>query len=39
MGIIQARTLEWVALPSSRGSSQTRDRTKVSNIAGEFFTV
>ena len=24
-GILQARTLEWVAMPSSRGSSQTRD--------------
>ena len=26
-GILQARTLEWVAMPSSRGSSQPRDRT------------
>ena len=37
-GIVQARTLEWVALPSSRGSSQPRDRTQVSCIAGRFFT-
>ena len=27
MGILQARILEWVAMPSSRGSSQPRDRT------------
>ena len=25
MGILQARILEWVAMPSSRGSSQPRD--------------
>ena len=25
MGILQARTLEWIAMPSSRGSSQPRD--------------
>ena len=37
-GILQARTLEWVAFPSSRGSSQPRDRTQVSYIAGGFFT-
>ena len=36
---LQARILEWVAMPSSRGSSQPRDRTQVSHIAGEFFTV
>ena len=35
MGILQARILEWVAMPSSRGSSQPRDRTQVSCIAGE----
>ena len=29
MGILQARTLEWVAMPFSRGSSQPRDRTQV----------
>ena len=37
-GILQARILEWVALPFSRGSSQPRDRTQVSHIAGGFFT-
>ena len=37
-GILQARTLEWVAFPFSRGSSQPRDRTQVSHIAGGFFT-
>jgi len=39
MRILQARILEWVAMPSSRGSSQPRDRTQVSCIAGGFFTV
>ena len=37
-GILQARILEWVALPFSRGPSQTRDRIQVSHIAGGFFT-
>ena len=37
-GILQARILEWVAFPFSRGSSQLRDRTQVSWIAGGFFT-
>ena len=37
-GILLARILEWVAIPFSRGSSQPRDRTQVSYIAGEFFT-
>ena len=37
MGILQARILEWVAMPSSRGSSQPRDPTQVSRIAGAFF--
>ena len=36
--ILQARILEWVALPFSRGSSQPRDQTQVSCIAGRFFT-
>ena len=36
MRILQARILEWVAMPSSRGSSQPRDQTQVSHIAGEF---
>ena len=35
-GISQARVLEWVAIPFSRGSSQPRDRTQVSCIAGRF---
>ena len=37
-GILQVRILEWVAFPFSRGSSQPRDRTQVSHIAGGFFT-
>ena len=35
-GILQARILEWVAIPFSRGSS--RDRIQVSHIAGRFLT-
>ena len=38
-GILEARTLEWVAIPFSRGSSSSRGRTWVSCIAGRFFTV
>ena len=38
-GILQTRTLEWVAIPSSRGSSQPRYPTQVSCIAGRFFTI
>ena len=38
MAILQARTLEWVAVPSSR-SSQPRDQTQVSCITGRFFTM
>ena len=37
-GILRARILEWAAFPFSRGSSQPRDRTQVSCIAGGFFT-
>ena len=37
-GILQVRILEWVAFPFSKGSSQTRDRTQISCIAGGFFT-
>ena len=37
-GILQARILEWIAIPFSRGSSQPRDQTRVSRIAGRFFT-
>ena len=33
-GILQARKLEWVAMPSSRRSSQPRDRTQASHVAG-----
>ena len=36
-GILQARILEWVAFPVSRGSSQPSDRTEVSHKAGGFF--
>ena len=38
-GILQARILEWVAMPFARGSSWTWDWTWVSHIAGRFFTV
>ena len=37
-GILQARILEWVAMPSSRGFSQSRDQTCISCITGRFFT-
>ena len=36
--ILQAGILKWVAFPFSRGSSQPRDQTQVSRIAGRFFT-
>ena len=42
MGSLQARTLDWIAIPSSRGSSQPRDQTHVScspALAGGFFTL
>ena len=38
-GILQARILEWVAMPFSRESSQPKDWTQVSCIAGGIFTV
>ena len=38
-GILQARRLEWVAIPFSRGSSQPRNGTWVSCIAGRFSTL
>ena len=38
-GILQARILEWIAIPFSRGSYRHRDWTWVSCIAGRFFTV
>ena len=37
--IFQARIQEWVAMPSSRGSSQPRDGNQVSRISGGFFIV
>ena len=37
-GILQARIVEWVVFLFYRGSSQPRDRTQVSCIAGGFFT-
>ena len=37
-GILRARILKWVAIPFSRGSSQSRDQTRVSCLAGRFFT-
>ena len=36
-GILQARTLEWIAMSFSRGSFQPRDQTRIS-YAGGFFT-
>ena len=36
-GILQAKILEQVAIPFSRGSSQPRDQTQVSHTAGRFF--
>ena len=38
-GFLQSRILEWVAISFSRGSSQPRDWTQVSCIAGRFLTV
>ena len=37
-GILQVRTLEWIAFPFSRGSFQPRDGTQVFRTAGRFFT-
>ena len=41
-GILQARTREWVAMSSSRGTSRSKDRTQISyispSLAGRFFT-
>ena len=37
--ILQPRRLEWVAMPSSKDSSQPRDRTRVSPSKGGFFTL
>ena len=38
-GIFQARTLQWVAIPFSRGSSHPRDQTRASWVTGTFFTI
>ena len=38
-GILQARILEWAAIPFLRGSSQPRNQTRVSFIEGRFFTI
>ena len=38
-GILQARILEWVAIPFSSGSSQLRDQTRVPCIEDRFFTI
>ena len=38
LGILQARILEWVAIPFCRGSSQHRDRIQVSRTLGRLFT-
>ena len=37
-GTSQARTLEWVAISFSKGSSQSRNQTHISCTAGRFFT-
>ena len=37
-GILQARILEWIAIPFSRGSFRPRDQTRIACIAGRFFT-
>ena len=37
--VLQARILEWIAIPLSRGSSQPRYRTPVSSFASKFFTL
>ena len=37
--LLQARILEWVAISFSRGSSWPRDRSRISRIAGRFFTI
>ena len=38
-GILQARILEWDAMPSSRGCSQPRYQTQVSHTADRFFAI
>ena len=36
-GILQARILEWIAIPFSRGTFPPKNWTQVSHIAGRFF--
>jgi len=38
ISILQARILEWVAMPFSTGPSLPKDQTQVSHLAGGFFT-
>ena len=38
-GILQARILECVSMPFSRGSSRPRDQSQLSHVAGRFFTI
>ena len=38
-GVLQARVLEWVAMPSSRGSSPPRERNRVFCITGGFLAI
>ena len=38
-GILQARILEWAAVPFSRGSSRPWDQTQASCVTGRFFTI
>ena len=38
-GILQARLLEWVAIPFSMRSSWPRDQSQICCIAGKFFTI
>ena len=39
LGILQARILEWIAIPFPRGSSRPRDQTQVCCITLEFFSI
>ena len=39
VGILQAKILEWVAMPPLQGSSQPKDRTQVFHIAGGFIII
>ena len=38
-GVLQARIMEWIAIPFSRGFSWPRDQTRLSCMAGRFFTI